>query len=98
MSNTVFYYATHGLDAGIYDFMTEQEWNTTPDDQFPANVNWHRVEVANQEDVETYINAQNRYLRAAWTPNQDFDEREENSRIMKEAGQIMSRLDLSKHD
>lgn len=63
------------------------------EDNLPANVNWQEVTVASEQDMDKWIEAKNRWLSAAWTPNQSPDEREENSLIMREQMVIMSSLE-----
>ena len=81
-----------GLDtrlSTIYD--TEAEFFQ---DDPPANHSWTHVTVASEADREAWIAAKNRWLAAAWTPNQTREEREENARIEREAEAEMSRLAL----
>jgi hypothetical protein len=80
-----------GLETSIAEFFMENEWYNTPSEELPPNTQWEHVSVASEADMNAYIAAQNRYLEAAWTPNQTA-EREENSRIMAEAQAEMGRL------
>lgn len=81
-----------GLNTSIDEVLTETEfWKQ----ELPANTSWNHVEVASLADKYTYISAQNRYLAAAWTPNQNAEEREENGVIMAEAEAEMKRLRIN---
>jgi hypothetical protein len=78
-----------GLNVEIDEFYTFEEFFST---NVPPNTSWDVVEVENEDDVEAFIAAKNRYLRAAWTTNQTEKDRKENGRIMVKAEAEMARL------
>lgn len=91
MGTTVkFVIGTRGLETSVDEVYTEEEWYNT--DDLPSNTNWEHVEVEDDQAMSAYIAAQNRFLHAAWTPNQDYEAREENAQIMEKAQQEMKRL------
>jgi len=80
-----------GLETSIETFFWEYEWQIA---DLPANMSWEHVKVRYPGDVQKWIEARNRYLSAAWTPNQDDEERAENAQIMRDAEKMMSALEI----
>lgn len=72
-----FVIGTHGLNTSIDEFYTWEEWTAASNEDLPANTSWDIVEVASEDDMNAFLAAKNRYLEAAWTPNQTPEDREE---------------------
>lgn len=89
-----FVIGTSGLETRI-DTIYNTKKEFFADDEPPANLTWEHVTVADEAAREQWISAKNDWLAAAWTPNQESDEREENARIMAEAEEIMEDLEAA---
>ncbi len=89
-----FYVGMTGLDIRIDEFMTQDEWDNTPADDFPSNVNWESATVTDKQAMNQWIAAKNRWLCAAWTPNQSYDDQQDNIAVMREAAAEMDRLEV----
>jgi len=87
-----FYVGIEGLNTSVQYVYTLEEWHDT---DLPANVQWECVTVANEADKAAYIEAYNRYLCAAWTPNQTRDDREENAMVETQQLEIMRSLEMA---
>jgi len=88
-----FHVGTRGLESQLDQSLiyTDKEFYS---EELPANVSWKHVTVRNHADMDKWLDAKNRWLSAAWTPNQSPDEREENSQIMEEQMRIMASLEI----
>ncbi len=88
-----FVVGTRSMETAIAEQFTLQEWDAC--DDLPPNMSWEHITTRTEEDAHAWIAAKNRYLCAAWTPNQDEEERAENKIIMNEALAEMVRLEIS---
>lgn len=79
-----------GLETSVDTVMTEDQF--WANDDLPPNMQWEHVEVESEEDKNKYVAARERYLEAAWTPNQSAEDRKDNAVIMREAEAEMERL------
>ena len=59
-----------------------------------ANCSIKEYSFKSQEDVEKFIEAYNKFLEAAWTPNQDEATREINAKIMDQCTELMNSLHI----
>lgn len=87
-----FVIGTRGLNTSIDDFYWEEDWQNA--DDLPPNTTWEHVTVRRPSDVDKWLDAKNRWLSAAWTPNQSPDERDENAVVMQEQMNIMASLEI----
>ena len=88
-----FHVGTRGLEERLDQSLvyTDKEFYS---EELPPNVSWETVTVASKRDMGKWLSAKNKWLSAAWTPNQSPDEREENSLIMQEQNDIMVSLEV----
>jgi hypothetical protein len=87
-----FVVGTRGLETSIAEYMAEEEFWECSD--LPPNISWEHIAVRTPEDAQAWIAAKNAYLCAAWTPNQDEEERAANKIIMHEALAEMGGLEI----
>jgi hypothetical protein len=88
-----FYFGVHKqFNLDTPEIMTEQEFIDTDPNDFTPNLEWTRVTVANETEKEQWIAAKNAWIAAAWTPNQNNEEREENAIILEDMVKIMKSL------
>lgn len=86
-----FVIGTTGLNTSIDEIMTEETfWKS----DLPANTQWTHVTVASEEDANKWIDAKNAWLTAAWTPNQSYEEMSKNKKIMSQAEETMTALEI----
>lgn len=90
-----FYVGMTGLNIRIDEFLTQDEWDNMPAEDFPANVTWESATVANEQAMNEWIAAKNTWLCAAWTPNQSYEDQQDNKVVMREASETMQRLEQS---
>jgi hypothetical protein len=88
----VFYVAEYGLQTQLDEVLTEEEFHSTPTDQFLPNRNWYSVAVSNKEDMKKWVEAKNAWLNCAWTPNQTRTEQQENKEDMKRLERVLEPL------
>jgi hypothetical protein len=89
-----FYVGMTGLNIRIDEFMTEDEWKNMPAEDFPANVTWESATVADEQAMNRWIAAKNKWLCAAWTPNQSYEDQQDNIIVMREAAAEMDSLEV----
>jgi hypothetical protein len=89
-----FYLITYSNDFD-YQFLTEEEYwkerESTGDRIVCRGID--SITVANAAAAAEWKAAYSRYIHAAWTPNQDREERIENGQIISEAQITMKRLE-----
>ena len=96
MKKVNYIFVEKGYQMSLYWYGTEDEFNEELNkyDKAFANCSIKKYSFKSQEDVEKFIEAYNKFLEAAWEPNQDEATREINAKIMDQCTELMNSLHI----
>lgn len=72
---TIFMVAERGLETHIHEAVNLEEFTKRTDKDFESNLNWYKIQVADEKAKERWIALRNEWLKCSWTPNQDDETR-----------------------
>jgi hypothetical protein len=94
MKKVTFYVATVGLQTGIDEVLTEEEYFSLSPEEFLPNRHWFSVTVRNETDKKKWLKTFSSTLEAKWTPNQTQADKEYNGKIIEENSKIFKQLEI----
>jgi len=89
----IFHVAEHGLETSLDEVLSDEEFNNRDHQDFEPNRHWETITVANEDDMNRWVQLRNEWLSCAWTPNQDSETRSENADRMREIEKEMRSLE-----